>query len=67
MTRLLIVNPFASGVDSHRLAAVQAALPAGTETRLTTAAGEATEIARETRAAWTRSTFWAATARTTKC
>ena len=43
---LLIVNPFASGVDSHRLAAVQAALPAGIETRLTTAAGEATEIAR---------------------
>lgn len=46
MTRLLIVNPFASGVDEHRLAAVQAALPEGTETRLTTAAGEATEIAR---------------------
>jgi len=46
MSRLLIVNPFASGVDEHRLAAVQAALPAGTETRLTTAAGEATEIAR---------------------
>lgn len=46
MSRLLIVNPFASGVDAHRLAAVQAALPAGTETRITTAAGEATEIAR---------------------
>ncbi len=46
MSRLLIVNPFASGVDEHRLAAVQAALPEGTETRLTTAAGEATEIAR---------------------
>ena len=46
MTRLLIVNPFASGVDEHRLAAVRAALPAGTETLLTTAAGEATEIAR---------------------
>ena len=45
--RLLIVNPFASGVDAHRLAAVQAALPAGTETRLTTAPGEATAIARE--------------------
>jgi diacylglycerol kinase family enzyme len=44
--RLLIVNPFASGVDEHRLAAVQAALPDGTETRLTTAAGEATAIAR---------------------
>jgi diacylglycerol kinase family enzyme len=49
VTRLLIVNPFASGVDSHRLAAVQAALPAATETRLTTAAGEATAIAREAR------------------
>jgi diacylglycerol kinase family enzyme len=45
--RLLVVNPFASGVDAHRLAAVQAALPDGTETRLTTAAGEATEIVRE--------------------
>jgi len=43
---LLIVNPFASGVDEHRLAAVEAALSAGVETRLTTAAGEATEIAR---------------------
>ena len=46
MSALLIVNPFASGVDKHRLAAVQASLPEGTETRLTTAAGEATEIAR---------------------
>ena len=46
MTRILIVNPFASGVDEHRLAAVRAALPAGTETPLTTAAGEATELAR---------------------
>jgi diacylglycerol kinase family enzyme len=46
--RLLIVNPFASGVDLHRLAAVQAALPAGTETLLTTAPGEATELARAT-------------------
>ncbi len=49
--RLLIVNPFASGVDTHRLAAVQAALPPGTETKLTTAAGEATAIARELREA----------------
>ena len=47
MTALLIVNPFASGVDEHRLAAVQASLPGGTETRLTTAPGEATQIARE--------------------
>ncbi len=46
MTRILIVNPFASGVDEHRLAAVRAALPSGTETMLTTAAGEATEIVR---------------------
>jgi diacylglycerol kinase family enzyme len=44
--RLLIVNPFASGVDSHRLAAVQAALPPDVDTELTTAAGEATAIAR---------------------
>ena len=47
MRALLIVNPFASGVDEHRLASVRAALPAGTETRLTTASGEATEIARD--------------------
>ena len=46
MSRLLIVNPFASGVDEHRLAAVQGALPPDTETRVTTVAGEATEIAR---------------------
>ena len=45
--RLLVVNPFASGVDTHRLAAVQAALPPGTETKLTTAPGEASAIARE--------------------
>src|SRR5918995_4402825 len=46
MAALLVVNPFASGVDSHRLAAVQAVLPSETETRITTAAGDATEIAR---------------------
>ncbi len=46
-SRVLIVNPFASGVDERRLAAVQAALPAGTETVLTQAQGDATEIARE--------------------
>ena len=45
MSRLLIVNPFASGVDEHRLAAVTAALPSDTQTELTTAAGEATQIA----------------------
>ena len=36
-------------MDAHRLAAVQAALPSATETRITTAAGEATEIARSAR------------------
>jgi diacylglycerol kinase family enzyme len=46
VSRLLIVNPFASGVDEHRLAAVRAALPEDTETKLTTAPGEATQIAR---------------------
>ena len=45
MSRLLIVNPFASGVDEHRLAAVTASLPSDTRTELTTAAGEATQIA----------------------
>jgi diacylglycerol kinase family enzyme len=49
VSRLLIVNPFASAVDSHRLAAVQAALPSDTQTVLTTAAGEATAIARDAR------------------
>ena len=47
VTRVLIVNPFASGVNERRLAAVQAALPPGTETALTQAQGDATEIARE--------------------
>ena len=47
MAAILIVNPFATGVDEHRLAAVQAALPAGVETVLTTTAGEATSIARD--------------------
>jgi len=49
VSRLLIVNPFASRVDEHRLAAVRAALPGDTETRLTTTSGEATAIARESR------------------
>lgn len=47
MHAVLIVNPFASGVDEERLGAVQEALPPGTETRLTTRRGEATELARE--------------------
>ena len=46
-TRLLIVNPWASGVDEERLAAVHGALPQGTELRLTTRGGEATELARD--------------------
>ena len=45
--RALIVNPFASGVSEARLAAVQAALPADTETFLTQARGDATELAAE--------------------
>ncbi len=47
MPFVLIANPWASGVDEAGLAAVRAALPEGTELRLTTASGEATEIARE--------------------
>jgi len=47
VTRVLIVNPFASGVTERRLAAVQAALPAGTETVLTQARGDATDLAAE--------------------
>ena len=43
--RVLIVNPFASGVTESKLAAVQAVLPAGTETVLTRARGEATALA----------------------
>jgi diacylglycerol kinase family enzyme len=48
VTALLIANPWASGVDERRLAGVRAALPQGTELRLTSARGEATEIAQET-------------------
>jgi diacylglycerol kinase family enzyme len=47
MSRILIVNPFASGVTERKLAAVQAALPAGTETFLTQARGDATDLAAE--------------------
>jgi diacylglycerol kinase family enzyme len=47
MSRVLIANPWASGVDESGLAAVRRALPEGTELRLTTVSGEATEIARE--------------------
>ena len=45
--RLLIVNPWASGVDEDRLAAVRGALPEGTALHLTTRRGEATDLARE--------------------
>jgi diacylglycerol kinase family enzyme len=44
---LLIANPWASGVDEERLMRVRASLPAGTELRLTSVRGEATELARE--------------------
>jgi diacylglycerol kinase family enzyme len=47
MTRLLIANPWASGVDEARLIAVREALPAGTELHLTSVRGEATELARD--------------------
>jgi diacylglycerol kinase family enzyme len=47
MTSLLIANPWASGVDEERLTRVRAVLPAGTEMRLTSVRGEATELARE--------------------
>lgn len=43
----MIVNPLATGVEESRLAAVRAVLPDGTELRMTSAKGEATEIARE--------------------
>ncbi|HEU0248884.1 MAG TPA: diacylglycerol kinase family protein [Gaiellaceae bacterium] len=45
--RVLIANPWASGVDEERLASVRAALPEGTELRLTSVRGEATALAHE--------------------
>ncbi len=47
MAGVLIANPFASRVTESGLAAVEAVLPAGTETILTEARGEATTIAHE--------------------
>jgi hypothetical protein len=44
---LLIANPWASGVDEDRLIAIRAVLPRGTQLRLTSVRGEATELARE--------------------
>lgn len=47
MSRLLIANPWASGVDELALAAVRAVLPDDTELRLTTSSGDATTLARD--------------------
>lgn len=47
MSRVLVVNPFATGVTEGRLAAVRSALPGDTVVRVTTRRGQATEIARE--------------------
>lgn len=47
MSRVLVVNPFATGVTEQRLAAVRSALPSDTVVRVTTRRGQATEIARE--------------------
>ncbi len=47
MTRLLIANPWATRVNEERLAKVRAALPNGTELRMTSVQGEATDLARE--------------------
>jgi diacylglycerol kinase family enzyme len=44
---LLIANPWASRVDEERLIAVRDALPEGTDLRLTSVRGEATQLARE--------------------
>jgi diacylglycerol kinase family enzyme len=47
MSRILIVNPFATGVTEERLAAVRSALPSATVVRVTTRQGQATDIAQE--------------------
>src|SRR4051812_38362435 len=47
MTRILIVNPFASGVTEHKLEEVRAVLPRGVKTFFTTARGDATLMAHE--------------------
>ena len=67
MARVLIVNPLASGVTEPELAAVQAALPPGTETVLTHARGHAVELAREWSPGSRRCTCSRATARSTRC
>jgi diacylglycerol kinase family enzyme len=45
--RVLIVNPFATGVTEELLGAVRSALPRGTELLVTTRQGQATEMTRE--------------------
>jgi diacylglycerol kinase family enzyme len=47
VSRVLIVNPFATGVTEERLAAVRRALPKDTHLRVTTRKGQAAEMARE--------------------
>lgn len=47
MRALLIVNPWATGVDESRLSAVRDVLPEGTELLMTTRKGEASDLARE--------------------
>src|SRR5262249_18861735 len=47
VSRVLVVNPFATGVTEARLAAVRSALPSATVVRVTTRRGQATDIARE--------------------
>jgi diacylglycerol kinase family enzyme len=46
VTRLLIVNPYASGVNERVVLAVRAALPAVSDVAYTTSAGDATTLAR---------------------
>ncbi|MDQ3379867.1 MAG: hypothetical protein M3546_06050 [Actinomycetota bacterium] len=47
MRTVLIANPWATRVDEQRLIRVRAALPEGTELRLTSVRGEAADFARE--------------------
>jgi diacylglycerol kinase family enzyme len=47
VSSVLIANPWATGVDEERLTSVREVLPEGTELRLTSVRGEATEVARD--------------------
>jgi diacylglycerol kinase family enzyme len=47
VSRILIVNPFATGVTEARLAAVRSVLPRDTELRVTTRKGQAVEMAHD--------------------